>query len=221
LTVLSDASLDRLPLVWGRRSSWRPVAVVAVAVIAIDLETATPRLDHGTHLLVALAAVLAVVLLLGPKPATVSLVLGAAVAGIASAMGEQGTIHVTGAYVQLAAYLFAGGISILLVVFATMPRSRGPADTPMLPRIVIGPPPSASPLPELLTARELEILRLAATGVSVDEMARHLCLSPNTVKTHLTHIYAKLAVRGRTDAVRAALHAGWLTPEDICPHRLP
>lgn len=221
MTPLGDASIDRLSLAWGRRSGWRPVAVLGVAAIAIHLETITPRLDHGTHLLVALAAVLAVVLLLGPRPAIASLVLGAGVAGVASAVGEQEAFHVAGAYVQLTAYLLAGGITILLVAFATMPRAHDPARGLSLPavRLKIGPPATAVPLPEELTPRELEILRLAATGVSVDDMARHLCLSPNTVKTHLTHVYGKLAVRGRTDAVRAALHAGWLTPEDICPHR--
>jgi hypothetical protein len=38
------------------------------------------------------------------------------------------------------------------------------------------------------------------------------------VKTHLTHIYGKLGARGRTDAVRAAIHCGCLRAEDICPH---
>ena len=71
---------------------------------------------------------------------------------------------------------------------------------------------------EPLTARELEVLHLAATGISVDEIARRLYVSPNTVKTHLTHIYGKLGVRGRSEAIRAALHCGCLSPEDICPH---
>ena len=62
------------------------------------------------------------------------------------------------------------------------------------------------------------MLRLAATGIPVDEIADRLFVSPNTVKTHLTHIYGKLGVRGRSEAIRAALHCGCLSPEDICPH---
>ena len=80
-------------------------------------------------------------------------------------------------------------------------------------------PPTA--MVEALTDRELEILRLAASGIAVEEISARLFVSPNTVKTHLTHVYAKLGVRGRPDAIRAALHYGCLTPADICPHRYP
>ena len=74
-------------------------------------------------------------------------------------------------------------------------------------------------LVEPLTDRELEVLRLAATGIAVKAIGAQLYLSPNTVKTHLTHAYAKLGVRGRSDAIRAGLHHGLLAPADICPHR--
>ncbi len=59
-----------------------------------------------------------------------------------------------------------------------------------------------------LTAREREILTLAATGLTGSEIAKRLVISPNTVKTHLEHIYRKLRVRDRTSAVAHALRAG-------------
>lgn len=222
MTALGEASVERLSVGWGRRSGWGPIAVLGVVAIAIHLETVTPRLDHGTHLLVALAAVLAIVLVLGPKAAAAGLVLAAAVASLGSALGEHEDVRVGEAYVQMAAYLLAGSMAILVVSLALGPRAameaRGRRGRPRQP---VPLPSGAVPVgPERLTERELEILRLAATGISVTELSRLLYISENTVKTHLTHVYAKLAVRGRTDAVRAALHAGWLTPNDICPHRM-
>ncbi|WP_067820220.1 response regulator [Actinomadura kijaniata] len=55
-----------------------------------------------------------------------------------------------------------------------------------------------------LTARELEVLRLVARGTSNPEIATELFISEATVKTHLTHIYAKLGVKDRAAAVATA-----------------
>ncbi|UGS35928.1 response regulator [Capillimicrobium parvum] len=63
----------------------------------------------------------------------------------------------------------------------------------------------------LLTKRELEILRLAADGLSAPEIADRLFVSVTTVKTHLQHVYAKLEVSDRTAAVAQALRRGLLT----------
>lgn len=62
-----------------------------------------------------------------------------------------------------------------------------------------------------LTARELEILRLAADGRSTREIAEELFLSVGTVKTHLQHIYEKLEVPDRVAAVAKVMRRGWLT----------
>jgi DNA-binding NarL/FixJ family response regulator len=54
---------------------------------------------------------------------------------------------------------------------------------------------------ELLSARERQILDLLATGSRTRDIAARLCLSAETVHTHLRHIYEKLHVRTRTEAV--------------------
>ena len=59
-------------------------------------------------------------------------------------------------------------------------------------------------LPEPLTQRELTILRFLATSMSTSEIADELCLSVNTVKTHLAAIYRKLPAGRRREAVLRA-----------------
>ena len=55
-----------------------------------------------------------------------------------------------------------------------------------------------------LTPRELEILNWLASGQSNKELARALDISPNTIKTHLAKLYAKLEVRNRIEAIEKA-----------------
>lgn len=55
-----------------------------------------------------------------------------------------------------------------------------------------------------LSARELQILRVLATGASNRALAQELFISEATVKTHLVHIYSKLGVDNRTAAIAAA-----------------
>lgn len=61
-----------------------------------------------------------------------------------------------------------------------------------------------------LSAREVEVLTLVARGASNKEIARAMYLSEATVKSHLLHLFAKLAVSDRTAAVTAALERGLL-----------
>jgi len=56
-----------------------------------------------------------------------------------------------------------------------------------------------------LTEREREILACAAAGRGNKDIADQLCVSPDTVKTHLHHIYQKLGVTGRVEAILAYL----------------
>ncbi|HEY7323261.1 MAG TPA: LuxR C-terminal-related transcriptional regulator [Streptosporangiaceae bacterium] len=80
-----------------------------------------------------------------------------------------------------------------------------------VPRTGSQPKPSAEAtpvlpanLPDPLTPRELTILRFLATSMSNTEIAAELCLSANTVKTHLAAIYRKLPANRRRDAVLRA-----------------
>lgn len=66
-----------------------------------------------------------------------------------------------------------------------------------------------------LTARELEILRLVAKGVSNKDIALRLGLSLNSIKTYLATIFLKLHVGSRTEAVVVSLRASILTQDDL------
>jgi DNA-binding CsgD family transcriptional regulator len=69
-----------------------------------------------------------------------------------------------------------------------------------------------NPLPEALSDRELRILRYLPTHLSAPEIANELYISLNTAKTHLRHIYTKLGVNSRKDAVEQARLLRLLAP---------
>lgn len=58
-----------------------------------------------------------------------------------------------------------------------------------------------TPIPEKLTERENEVLRLLRSPLNVDEIAAELFVSPSTVRTHIKSIYAKLGVHSRMEAI--------------------
>ncbi|MGX1135538.1 DNA-binding NarL/FixJ family response regulator [Streptomyces glaucescens] len=68
----------------------------------------------------------------------------------------------------------------------------------------------AAPAADTLSAREREVLELVAKGTPNREIARELFISEATVKTHLTHLYAKLGVKDRAAAVAAGYDRGIL-----------
>jgi DNA-binding NarL/FixJ family response regulator len=70
--------------------------------------------------------------------------------------------------------------------------------------------PAASPGPDRLTPRELDVLRLIAAGMSNKEIAVRLSVTVATVKTHLEHILQKLQVSDRTQAAVYAVTHGLL-----------
>ncbi len=66
---------------------------------------------------------------------------------------------------------------------------------------------------EKLSAREIEVLRLAARGYTNKAIGAQLGISDRTVQGHLTNIYGKLGVASRTEAVTRAIHMGLVSVE--------
>ena len=81
----------------------------------------------------------------------------------------------------------------------TMPTiaPAGPSSVP--------PVPKAPTYPDGLTAREVEVLRLVAQGLTNEQVAEQLVISPRTVNTHLTSIFSKIGVSSRGAATRYAI----------------
>ncbi len=65
-----------------------------------------------------------------------------------------------------------------------------------------------------LTEREMEVLKLAAKGMTNQEIACDLVISVRTVQVHLSNVFGKMAVGSRTEAVLFALRRGWIALED-------
>ncbi len=63
---------------------------------------------------------------------------------------------------------------------------------------------------EALTPRELDAVRLVAEGLSNQEIADRLGVSPLTVRSHLSHVYGKLGLANRVELALYAVRAGWV-----------
>jgi len=70
----------------------------------------------------------------------------------------------------------------------------------------------AAALPDGLTVRQVDVLRLLADGLSNKQIAAELSLSPGTVERHLATVYRKLGLGGRVDAARYAVNHGLAAP---------
>ncbi len=86
--------------------------------------------------------------------------------------------------------------------------AQGPVMMPT--RAPVGPSsvphtPKAPTYPDGLTAREVEVLRLVAQGLTNEQVAEQLVISPRTVNTHLTSIFSKIGVSSRGAATRYAI----------------
>jgi two-component system response regulator DesR len=61
-----------------------------------------------------------------------------------------------------------------------------------------------------LTARETDVMRAVDRGITTEQVARELSLSPATVRNYLSNALSKLGARNRIEAIRIAREAGWL-----------
>ena len=67
----------------------------------------------------------------------------------------------------------------------------------------------------VLTERELEVLRLAAKGMTNREIGNQLSIGTRTVQVHLSSVFGKLEVGSRTEAVLQAVREGWFSLQDV------
>jgi DNA-binding NarL/FixJ family response regulator len=82
-------------------------------------------------------------------------------------------------------------------------------------------PESTDGVEDVLSARELEILLLAARGLSNHQIAASVRLAESTVKRHLANVYKKMGVSSRGEAAREALLREWITIEELTHYDLP
>jgi len=101
----------------------------------------------------------------------------------------------------------AGSAPAALTLEAAIAATREAAQASTI-RVPAPSLPSTPGYPGGLTAREVEVLRLVAQGLTDTQVAEQLVLSPRTVQSHLGSIYSKLAVNTRSAATRFALEHG-------------
>lgn len=101
-------------------------------------------------------------------------------------------------------------------------RAAAAGETPMTPAMATRilrefqrDPGTKRPARHNLSNRELEVLRLAASGMTYREIAAALFVAESTVKNHMRHIMEKLHLRNRTEVVRVALSEGLLDEANL------
>ena len=94
--------------------------------------------------------------------------------------------------------------------YARAVLTAGGAEPPRPDDVSLGRPAGTTSLVDPLSHRELDVLRLLESDLGGPDIARELSVSVNTVRTHTRHIYAKLGVTNRREAVREAARLGLL-----------
>jgi LuxR family maltose regulon positive regulatory protein len=117
------------------------------------------------------------------------------------------------------------GVPIEALLYQLRKRDRKSGPTPYLDTLLaafqqeseahvqVGEQTKAYQLPEPLSERELQVLQLLARGASNQEIAQGLVITIDTVKRHVSHIFSKLGVKNRVQAVRQARELGLLGEE--------
>lgn len=197
----------------NRRWSYSVPLLLTISATGLALMLGPGMASHGVFALLLLP-VLAVALGLGLGPALATVAFGAVAGGVTllgvavghdtrAAIGETALFAAEGATMA-----FIG--AVVRTAIATALQSATPRDAADGDR-----QPARARLVEPLTAREVEVLRAAASGRSASDLADQLFVSTNTVKTHLAHCYDKLGAHNRAEAVALALQFGCLSVEDV------
>jgi DNA-binding CsgD family transcriptional regulator len=182
------------------------VAAVLSTLVVVDVSV--PVFPGGGAFLLLLLPVMIGSLTGGVKAGLTALLLGALGSILLVLWRGHPWLSETVDAARLLLYLAEGGLVVVLVsALRVAGRGRlGRAPDPVRPMIV-----SVDPL----TAREVDILRLAASGLSIRAIGAELHLSRNTVKTHLSGVYGKLAAHNRAQAIAAGLQLGYLDIETL------
>jgi DNA-binding CsgD family transcriptional regulator len=186
-----------------------PFALVLLALVLADL--AAPILPGGGVFLLLLLPVMLSSIVRGPRSGVAALILGAAGSLLLVPLRGHPWLSDPTDVIRLVLFVLVGARIVILVSdrgAAVRTRSGRDPASPAAP----DPPPAAPDLPpvEPLTRREIEVLRLAASGLSIEAIGSQLCLSRNTVKSHVAHTYGKLGAHNRTQAIAAGLRSGCL-----------
>jgi DNA-binding CsgD family transcriptional regulator len=174
------------------------IAAVAVASVVVVIDAAIPGDEADAVWLGAAATIILAARYAGFWPSLLVAFGTAVMIGVLllHPRGEfaVGTIQDIAALFLFLAVAAAGASSV-----RTSPERQ--------PKATVGITPTPD-LIEPLTEREREILGLLVEGLSNGAIAAHLVVSPNTVKTHLEHLYGKLGVSSRLQASARARELG-------------
>ncbi len=182
-----------------------PAAGMLVALLVMD--TTADLLPGGGAFLLLLTPVIAASTALGCRAGVSTLVIGAIGAWILAMLRGHPWMADEAGLVRLTLYLAEGSV---VVVLSHALRSQLGIPLAGEDRRSAGTRAANIELAEPLTAREVDVLTLAAAGRQVKEIGSELFISKNTVKSHLAHAYDKLGATNRTEAVMAAMRAGIL-----------
>jgi DNA-binding CsgD family transcriptional regulator len=226
--VLDAISMATRPVADGRAGAATIVLTIAILSVHASLYVFDERLRvrHGDRawLVAQAVALFAFSLLDAPIPLTVAL-FGAAVAYVltipafrsastlitlgAIVLGAIGTAIVSSIYRGATLALALGAAGLVIHAIRGVIAARGGTASAKAPSFAATPAPTNAN-GTTLSARELEVLRLAAAGVTSKDIATRLDIAERTIKAHLASAYRKLGVKSRAEAVAVAARLGLL-----------